>query len=165
MALALPLALGACARKDTAPAATASPAASASSDPDTGTTSADYGGPGRTGLPSDEADEASAASASTAGSRPVKIRVIAIDPGAPSITAIAANAKTTGPAAEKAASRTVPVLPAAAATLQGLKPGDRVTLMCAEPAEGSAPATGAATTAQPSDLKDCDMVLAIVQGQ
>jgi hypothetical protein len=125
---------------------TAAPGRNAS--PDANLTSGDYGGPARVGVPSDEAG-------GTSPSTPIEARVVAVDPQAPSITAVPPGASAGAQARE---AKTIAVEAAAAADLKSLKAGDRVTLMCAVPSpEGEPPATG---SPQPG-LQQCGLVLSI----
>jgi hypothetical protein len=124
------------------------------------------------------APSASAPPATTAAAAPspagpsVSADVVTIDTAAPSITLrdgdVVARA-TTRASDIKTGDRTIRVEPSAAASLSGLKPGDRVRVTCSAmqammmgPASPAASASAAASPAPPtSGLAACDSVIAI----
>jgi hypothetical protein len=120
----------------------------ASPEIDTGITSADHGGPGRTGVPSDEAGGEGAAAASA-----LQALVVTVDSKVPSITVSPVDAGSPPPGAKRGTGAwTIRVEAGAAPTLEDLKRGDVVTLVCGGDAggEGGTP-----------DLAACKSVVSI----
>jgi hypothetical protein len=146
--LAASLALWACGAK---PSPSASPsAAAASPEINTGTTSADQGGPGRTGVPSDEAAAGSAAAGSG-----LQALVVTVDSKVPSITVSPVDAGSPPPGAKRGTGAwTIRVAASEAPKLKDLKRGDPVTLVC----QGDAGGEGGTP-----DLAACKTVVSITR--